>query len=201
MVEDFNLKEHVFFFGIGRYQANDTFFNWESMKYPKSSYFELKLTRNAPAKNEFYCVNRDDVKLVYYVHGDTDAVFTIGARPIVQSQTLEALIEHLIEQFFDMYDSSLLYSCYGDTCHIFNAFDSIIKNALENFKKLDLVKFARVNCSLCQKTIVVIVKKSIIENSKKTTIPFVYVHSGHSILIYFDRNFKIRGSEFVTLSY
>ncbi|MFX1237559.1 MAG: hypothetical protein ACFFAS_14355 [Promethearchaeota archaeon] len=201
MVEDFNLLNHIFFVGIGRYQSNDSFFNWESLIYPKSSFFELKFTRNAPSKDTFYCLNKENVKLVYYVHGTTDTVFTIGARPIVQSQTLEALIEYLIGEFFDMYDCTLLNSCYGDTCHIFNGFASVIKQALENFKKLDLVKFAHVNCSLCQKTLVVIIKKTIVENSKKTTVPIVYVHSGHSILLYFDRNFKIRGNEFVTLSY
>ncbi|MFX1315072.1 MAG: hypothetical protein ACFE9T_04360 [Promethearchaeota archaeon] len=200
MFINFSLFEKIFFFNVGRYNHdNDTFYEWKSNSYHKSNFFEVKLTRNAPERNIFYCITKSDIKLVYYAQNN--AVFTIGANPEIQSQLLEAILEYLINEFFYMYDESLLTTSYGDTCDIFNGFSSVIHNIFKNYKNLELIKTALVTCKGCGRTLTVFIKKSLIENSAKTTIPLVYAHSGHAILLYIDKKYKIRGSELVSVSY
>lgn len=195
-----SILEQVFFMNIGPYQRdNETFFEWKSSNFYKNTMFEVRLTRNAPFKNIFYCISKSDIKLVYYVKNET--VFTIGAHPDVQSLLLEAVLEYLVDIFFDTYDESLLMTCYGDVCNIFDGFKATVLQVFENYRDYDLIKASFVTCKACQKTIQVIIKKSIIENSTKPTTPVVYVHSGHAILVYVDKQFKVRGSELVSVSY
>ena len=101
MMDNLSLLENIFYFNIGKHKSDNSYFTWESRHYHKSSFFQLKSTRNALEKDIFYCILKPDIKLVYYVYKDTDTVFTIGADPDVQSQLLEAIIEHIIEIFFD----------------------------------------------------------------------------------------------------
>ncbi|MFX1259241.1 MAG: hypothetical protein ACFFAN_15410, partial [Promethearchaeota archaeon] len=157
------------------------------------------MTRNAPMKNIFYCIPKADIKLVYYL--EDDAVFSIGSNSEIQSQLLEALLEHLIEKFYDMYDKSLFKSCYGDVCNIFDGFSSVLEDSLKNYERLDLIETSLVNCKACKKTIVVIIKKSLVEKSERTHTPLVYNHSGHALLLYIDKQFKVRGQELVDISY
>ncbi|MFX1409266.1 MAG: hypothetical protein ACFFA6_02860 [Promethearchaeota archaeon] len=200
MLTNFSLFKKILFFNIGRYNHdNDTFYEWKSNYFHKSSFFEVKLTRNAPERNIFYCITKSDIKLVYYAQND--AVFTIGADPEIQSQLLEAILEYLIDKFFYMYDESLLTTCYGDICDIFNGFSSVLHDIFSNYKNSDLIKTALVTCKGCGRTLTVLIKKSLIENSTKTTTPLVYVHSGHALLLYIDKKYKIRGSELVSVSY
>ena len=198
---NFDLLNDIYFFNLGRYHSNDSYFNWTSKSFQKTNVFEVKMTRNAAAAAEgvFYCIPKIDLKLVYYLKKDT--IFSIGASPEIQTQLLEAILEYLIKKFFETYDESLLLSCFGDQCDIFNAFAQIVEDTLKNFVNLNLIKTTLVNCKGCNKTIPVIVKKSLVENSQKTNIPLVYNHSGHAILLYFDRHFKIRGQELVDVSY
>ncbi len=198
---NFDLLTDIYFFNLGRYQSNDSFFNWTSKSFQKANIFDVKMTRNAAAATEgvFYTILKIDLKLVYYLKKDN--IFSIGASPEIQTQLLEAILEYLIKKFFETYDESLLLSCFGDQCDIFNAFAHTVENALKNFENLNLIKTRLVNCKGCNKTIPVIVKNSLIESSEKTNIPLVYNHSGHAILLYFDRQFKIRGHELVDVSY
>ena len=87
---------------------------------------EIKLARRAPINNMFYCITKGDIKIVYYLHQETETVFSIASKPEIQSQLLEALIEYFIFQFFDTFDKSLLQTCYGDTCDIFSYFNKIV---------------------------------------------------------------------------
>ncbi|MHA1146902.1 MAG: hypothetical protein ACTSR8_01510 [Promethearchaeota archaeon] len=199
MLLNIDFFKSVFFINIGRYQHDDNYFEWTSSTNPKSTFFEIKGARNAPFTDIFFCINKPNIKLVYYVKDET--VFTMGASPEVQSLLLETLLEYLIEQFFKTYDSTMLLSCYGDTCHIFNGFSSVIREAFNNFNSLNLYKTALVHCKGCKKTITIVIKKSMVENSEKPTIPIVYAHSGHAVLVYIDKQYKVRGNELVTLSY
>ena len=199
MLLNTDLMKTVYFINIGRYRHDDNYFEWTSPSNPKSTFFEIKGARNAPFKDIFFCLNKPDIKLVYYVKEET--VFTIGAHTEVQSLLLETMLEYLIEQFFKTYDESMLMSCYGDTCHIFNGFSSIIRETLNNFNKLDLYTTALVHCKGCNKTIKLVIKKSLVENSHKPTVPIVYVHGGHAVLVYIDKQYKVRGNELVSLSY
>ncbi|MFX0071446.1 MAG: hypothetical protein ACFFAO_10190 [Candidatus Hermodarchaeota archaeon] len=199
MILNYNLLSQIYFFNIGKYQANDSYFNWTTNNYYKSNVFDIKMTRSPPAENIFYCIPKADIKLVYFLKDDV--VYTIGSDPQIQSQLLEAILEHLIEEFADMYDKSLLMSCYGDVCNIFDGFISVVENKLKNFNSLNLFKTALVTCKACKKTIPIVIKKSVVENSTKSTVPIVYIHVGHALLVYVDKNYKVRGNELVAISY
>ena len=195
-----NLLDKIYFVNLGPYKSdNENYFEWTTKYNPKSTFFEIKLTRNAPEKNIFYCVKKADIELVYFVRNEV--VFTIGADPEVQSLLLETIMEHLMEEFFKIYDESLLMTCYGDRCDIFNGFSRVIRDTLKNLNQLDLYKTALVHCKGCNKTIKIIIKRSLVENATKPTVPIVYAHSGHAVLVYVDKQYKVRGNELVTISY
>jgi len=194
-----NLLDQIYFFNIGKYQGNDTYFEWTNASHHKSSIFDVRMTRNPPVKNIFYSILKVDLKIVYYLKDKV--VFSIGSNPEIQSQLLEAILEYLIEKFFFMFDESLLMTCYGDVCNIFDSFTSVVESTFKDYDSLNIIRTELVTCKACNKTIPVIIKKSLVENSKKSTTPLVYTHSGHAILIYFDKHFKIRGHEMVEVSY
>lgn len=197
-----NLQENIKFFNIGRYkEERDNFYEWKNSNFHRSTFFIVRSSRSASKRDIFYTINDSDLKVVYYVPEDYDVVFTIGASPNIQSVILEALVEHLYKEFFDTYDSSLLMACYGETCDIFNGFTQVILQTFNNFKELDLVKATLVNCNACKKSMQVYIKKSLIENASQFPVPVVYVHSGHALLIYIDRQFKTRGTGLVSISY
>ena len=71
MFNELNLYEKIFFLNIGRYKHDtDTFFEWKSNHFHKTSYFEVKLTRNAPETNIFYFLTKAEIKIVYFVKND-----------------------------------------------------------------------------------------------------------------------------------
>jgi len=195
-----NLLEKIYFFNIGGYKSDDNYFHWTSKFYHKNPLFQIKATRNPPHKEIFYTISNPDITIVYYALKET--VFSIGGHPELQSKLLEALIEYLVGRFYETYDSSLLTTCYGDSCNIFDGFKMTILDLLKNFNNKDLIKIARVDCKGCdKKTQEVIIKKSLISKSKSTTNPLVFIHSGHALLIYLDKEFKVRGSQLVEVSY
>ena len=198
-MSNLNLLDQIYFFNIGRYQANDTYFEWKSDAFESNTLLLTRMTRNPPVKNIFYSILKLDLKIVYYLKDKV--VFSIGSNPEIQSQLLEAILEYLIEKFFFMFDESLLLTCYGDVSSIFNSFTSVVESTFKDYNSLNIIRTQLVNCKACAKTIRVIIKKSLVENSKKSTTPLVYTHSGHAILIYFDKHFKIRGHEPVEVSY
>ena len=202
MQSNSDLIDQVFFFNIGPFgHSAETYFEWKSKNYFKRTQFELNLTRHVHFKDIFFCIAREDAKLVYIVSPETDTVFTLAAQPQVQSSLMEAILEYLIEQFFETYDSSLLMTCYGEQCNIFDVFASTVEDVFKNYSSLDIVKSTMVPCKACNKTLQVFIRKSLVDNSTKPTTPIVYVHSGHSVLIYVDKNYKVRGAELVSISY
>ncbi|TFF87912.1 MAG: hypothetical protein EU548_09590 [Promethearchaeota archaeon] len=189
----------IYFFNIGNNHNDENYFHWSTNIYHKSSFFLLKLIKNTPKSELFYCISNPDIKIVYY--SADNIIFSIGAKTEVQSILLEAALEYLRDEFLDMYDESLLTTCYGDSCEIFSGFTSVVEDLFRNFTEKDLVEAALVQCKGCGKTQKVIIKKSLILNSKQTNTPIVYVHSGHALLIYIDKQFKVRGSQLVSVSY
>ena len=133
-----NLLDQIYFFNIGKYQANDTYFEWNNASHHKSSILDVRMTRNPPVKNIFYSILKLDLKIVYYLKDKV--VFSIGSNPEIQSQLLEAILEYLIEKFFFMFDESLLLTCYGDVSSIFNSFTSVVKAPLKITIILTLLK-------------------------------------------------------------
>ena len=93
-MSNLNLLDQIYFFNIGRYQANDTYFEWKSDAFESNTLLLTRMTRNPPVKNIFYSILKLDLKIVYYLKDKV--VFSIGSNPEVQSQLLEAILEYLI---------------------------------------------------------------------------------------------------------
>lgn len=195
-----NLIDKIFFFDIGKHQSNDSFFNWISKIYDKPIILDVRPTRySTSTENIFYCIIKTNIKVVYIKK--ENVVFSIGAHSDIQSQFMEAIVEYLINSFYDMFDESLLTTLYGDVSDIFSSFTQVVEDTLSNYENLNIIEIPLVTCKGCNKTIPVIIKKSLIENSTKNTTPLVYAHSGHAILIYVDKQYKIRGHDIVGISY
>lgn len=193
----YNLLEQIYFLNVGLYKKDDTYYQWKNENNPRSNFFELQLARNAPQEKIFYCDAKEDQKTVYYVEKDT--VFCIGADPKVQSQLLEALLEHLMVHFFILYEEQLNKVRHGEISHFFKDFKMLVHDVFENYNRLDLFKIAMVNCKGCQASLNVIIKKSI--KFDKPTSTIVYIHEGHALLLYIDKQYLVRGAEIVLLNY
>ena len=92
-------------------------------------------------------------------------------------------------------------TCYGDQCNIFDAFSSTVREVFNNYRDLDIIKSTMVTCKACNRTLHIIIRKSLVDTSPKPTTPIVYVHGGHSVLLYVDKNYIVRGAELVSISY
>ena len=55
-------------------------------------------------------------------------------------------------------------------------------------------------CRICGKYVNVYVKKSMIEDAQDYPVALVYMHHGHSLLLYIDADFKVRGAEIVSIT-
>ena len=197
MVLNYNLLEQIQFLNVGGYKQEDTYFQWKSKSYYSPNIFDIRMARNAPKEKMFYCYNKEDQKLVYYL--EKDIVFIIGADPIVQSQLIDALLEHLIIHFFVLYEVQLEKIQHGEISHFFTDYNILVHDVFENYNRLDLFRTAYVNCKGCQKNFNLIIKKSI--KFDKPTATLVYIHNGHALLVYIDKQYAIRGSEIILVNY
>ena len=197
MVLKYNLLEQIYFFNIGLYKKDDTYYQWKNENNPRSNFFEIQAARNAPQEKIFYCEAKEDQKTVYYVEKNT--VFCIGADPRVQSQLIEALLEHLMVHFFILYEEQLHRIRHGEISHFFKDFNLLVHDVFENYNRLDLFETALVMCKGCKVSLNVIIKKSI--KFEKPTETIVYIHKGHALLMYIDKQYKVRGTEIILINY
>ena len=148
--------EQIYFLNVGLYNKDDTYFQWKNENNLRSNFFEIQTARNSPEQLIFYCDNKENQKTVYYVKDDI--VFCIGADPRVQSQLIEALLEHLIIHFFILYETQLIKIQHGEISHFFRDFKLVVHDVFENYDKLDLFETSYVNCKGCKKTLNIIIK-------------------------------------------
>jgi len=146
-------------------------------------------------ENIFYQINRTQLKICGIKKNDL--IFIIAGSTDLQFQLLEALIEEFIENFFvnynDIYKS--FSAGFNDPLNILN---KTLLNIINNIK--DYVKFSRVSCKACKKDLEIFIKKSLIEKSQKFPVSLVYIHEGHGLLLFIDKNFVVRGAEIVDIS-
>jgi hypothetical protein len=138
------------------------------------------------------------MKIVHIRSGDL--IYAAGSDTEIQFQLLEALIEVILKRFNERYDIDS-YLSYGKfSSNLFDSFKPIVEDVIMNFKNLDLVKQIDVPCMVCNKILHLIVKRNSIEKSESHPVPIVYMHDGHSILCYIDKNFDVRGVELVNIT-
>ncbi len=170
-------------------------FEWKPPGSFKNYMLDLNIVKDKATKNVFFHIDKGNSKIVHIKNGQV--IYTIGSTNNIQYQLLEALLEHIVKKFNQMFDLDVLLSFENVSENMFNSFKAEVENILENFNDLDLIKTIKARCRVCDKILPIHVKKSFIEKSEDFPVPLVYSHKGHAILIFIDRNFDVRGVELV----
>ena len=102
--------------------------------------------------------------------------------------------------FHEIYDVKYILSYGNFDISIFRDFNRHLEEIIKNFDNLGLVKIINVPCMICKNTKKLIVKKSFIQNAESYPVPLVYMHDGHAILCFIDKNYDVRGVELVNIT-
>ena len=192
-----DLKEDISFINIchGEYSL----FGYKSPNSYKSYTLDLKIIRQNKVDGIFFHIHRGNLKIAYF--RKSNLIYSVGTEVLeIQFQMLEALIEHIIKVFNETFDINAILS-YGDVfSSIFDPFKAKVNEILNQFFFLEIVKKVDVFCRVCQTTLPIYVRKSLIEGAESYPVPLVYTHSGHSIVCYIDKSFNVRGTELVHIT-
>jgi hypothetical protein len=127
-------------------------------------------------------------------------IYTAGSNNEVQFQLLEALIEQVSVVFNEIYDIESYIKYDNFSTSMFSSFKEEIDKIISNFNSLNCVRDLKVPCMVCNGILIVIVKRSFIEDAESYPVPLVYNHKGHAILCFIDKNYDIRGVELVNVT-
>ena len=173
-------------------------FEWKPKNSYKSFILDLNVVKKKTARDIFFHINKGTMKIVYI--RKNSLIYAIGADEKVQYQLLEALLEYIDERFHEMYGVEEILSYGNFSPHVFKQFKEVVEYSLEHFKELKLVRKVDVECRVCDKILPLFVKKSGIENAESYPVPIVYIHEGHAILCFIDKNYDVRGVELVNIT-
>lgn len=175
-----------------------TIFEWKPPRSLKSYILDLNIVKQNPVSNIFFHIYRGNMKIVHIRL--ENLIYTTGSNTEIQFQLLEALIEQVSKAFNETYDIDSYIKYANFSTAVFNPFKEEIENIIENFNSLDLVKEIMVPCMVCNTVLPIKVKRSFIEDSKSYPVPIVYIHKGHAILCFIDKNYAVRGVELVNIT-
>jgi len=173
-------------------------FEWKPSRSYKSFILDLNIVKENPMSDIFFHMDKGNMKIVHI--RKKNLIYSAGSNKEVQFQLLEALIEQVSKVFNATYDIEVILSYGNFSTTIFNSFKEEVDKVIKNFEKFDLVKIINVPCMVCDKVLPLIVKKSFIENAESYPVPIVYIHEGHAILCFIDKNFDVRGVELVNIT-
>jgi hypothetical protein len=143
-------------------------------------------------------MNKGNLKIVHIRKGNI--IYSAGSTIEMQFQLLEAIIEQVSIEFNKKYAVDYILSYENFSPGIFNKFEVEIEELLGNFEKKDLIKVINIPCMVCNVIKPLIVKKSFIKNAESYPVPIVYIHEGHAVLCFIDKNFDVRGVELVHIT-
>ncbi|HUW89106.1 MAG TPA: hypothetical protein VMV43_01155 [Candidatus Nanopelagicaceae bacterium] len=175
-----------------------TIFEWKPPRSYKSFILDLNIVKQNLASNIFFHIFKGNMKIVYI--RISDLIYTAGSNNTVQFQLLEALIEKVSIDFNMKYDVESYITFGNFSTTMFNSFNKNIEDIIADFNELGIVKELKVPCMVCNTVLSIIVKKSFIENAESYPVPLVYMHKGHAILCFIDKNYDIRGVELVNIT-
>ncbi|MHA1254052.1 MAG: hypothetical protein ACTSPS_00485, partial [Promethearchaeota archaeon] len=94
------LRSHLIYFNISR--EDHTIFEWEPQNSNRSYILELNYIWKNVIKNVYFHIERNNEKFVYIKKDNL--IFTISSANRIQYQTLEAIIEQIVDIFKETYD-------------------------------------------------------------------------------------------------
>ena len=165
---------------------------WKAPGSFKSYILDMTTIRENKVNDVFFQINKGNMKILYV--RKSNVIFVIGALNGIQYQILETLLECVIERFHDRNDILSKLSIKNITSDAFTSFKYDIEDIIEKFGDSDLVKTVDVQCKVCKKVFPLVIKKSFIEKSTNFPVHVACVHFGHAIIVYIDKNFKVRGT-------
>ena len=189
-----NIQNKINFINISKEEM--TLYEWKPPQSFKSYILDINIVKENTTTDIFFHLNKGNMKIVYIRKGSL--LYTIGADQEVQFQFLEALLEHIDKKFHEIWDIDVIFSYGNVSSTIFKDFTTQVNEIIENAE--DLIKKVDVFCRVCKKTLLLYVKKSIIEKATSFPVPLVYNHRGHAVVTYIDQNFVVRGVELVNIT-
>ena len=186
--------------GIG----SETYFNWRN-ENAKITFNQLDVlnARNYPGKLSYYIhIKKQDYKLVFRKLAPPkgkgkELIFIVGATPDCQYQVMEAFIEFIFEQWYEIYGKLFLKSSsFGN---LFDGFKEIIQDAFTEVPRKYLIKTAT-RCSSCSENFEVYVRKSLINNAEYFPVAIIFEHADHALLLYIDQQGNSRGESPVDIT-
>lgn len=123
-------------------------------------------------------------------------IFIIGSNEFVQYQILDAILYDISKDFLDRF-GNIPQGKY--TPVMIKEFTSQIPSLITKTEK-ESIKWVSGICKVCNKEMQIAVKKKLIVEAESFPVALVFYHKGHGILVYLDRDFKVRGVEQVDIS-
>ncbi len=188
-----NIIEKLHFINISTDEVS--IFDWKPPGIFKSNVLDLNIVKENMATDIFFHIYKGNEKIVH-IRKD-NLLYTIGASQEVQFQILEALLEKVHEEFHEIYDIKVIFSYEDVSASIFKKFAKDVDEIVSKINDLDLIQKVDVYCTVCQNTLPLFIKKSIMKSATSFPVPIVYNHKGHAIVCYIDQNFIVRGVELV----
>ncbi len=193
-------KDQILIFEVARKFSTgfEDLYQWSKSSNSKSRFAidVLKAKNLAQSEGIIYHLERPDRKICFFLF--KNMFYLVGSEQETQFQLLEAIIEEASQDFATFYLNKLEQREAG-FAYEQKEFDLKFEHIIGDLKHIVTVVFAP--CPVCENTISVIAKNSIVNRpEQRIPVPLVYTHKGHSLLIYLDKQFQVRGSEIVDVS-
>jgi hypothetical protein len=197
-VNQFN--EHILIFEVKKKFSTgfEDLYSWNKTSSARSRFTLdiLKAKDLAQKENIFYHIERQDRKICFMLF--QNFIYIIGSEIHTQFQLLEAIIEEASQDFAEFYKNKIKQR---DTSYLDENrdFDKRFEHIIGDLNHI--VSLVLAHCDACGETIKIIAKNSILNKPDQyIPVPLVFTHKGHSLLIYLDKNFSVRGTEIVDVS-
>ncbi len=184
---------------IGR--GTTTYFRWVQPDDSHSKYqLNILAERNHKWGEEitnFMHTTLKNLKLVSY--SKHNLVIVAGAKHDLQFQVIEAFMEYLLDEFFDLYEFTLNSFVHGEES-LLEGFSQIVEDAFTLIPKERVVKL-KTYCRACGNAVVeIFVKKSLVDEAPSHPVALVHQHAGHNLLIFVDAKYQVRGTQLVSIN-
>lgn len=179
------------FIDIGT-KSNVNILRWQT--HPKIFMIDIVTARKEAKEKSFKHNETTEKKNVFIQKGEL--VFLISAQPKVQFQMLEAILETIMKIFFETYGELAMELITGG---MVDGFLSQIPDIIKQVQK-EGVKWITTRCAVCEQNVTICIKKNMIINAKSLPVACVFIHEGHGLVVYIDKDYQVRGAENVDLT-
>lgn len=191
-----DLKKKISFFNIS--DEDQSLFDWKS----SGAFINYNLDLNNIRKNDiceyYFTIIKGDYKIVFLKKQELS--FVIGVEINLQRQLCEALLDAIISEFNQVYDFKVIMSYGSFEPSLLKDFSKHVEEIIDNFEELDLVKRVRISCTVCVQGFSIIIKRTTIEKALHYPVPVVCTHLDHDLLVYIDKDYKVRGMSPITFA-